>query len=136
MLRKLWMLGCVSLIAGYGIPAVAQTGAVAETHSPDSETIVGGRDVYLPSVPVLPIYYALPMVIHMEQDPSITSNTPLIDNIQDINTWAEAVRECAQSSPTMQRETSEGLVPFNITGQTANGIVKLNAGGKPICSNY
>lgn len=131
MLRSLWVVGLASIVAGYALPVLAEAEQSAQTYSPNPETIVGGRDVTIPSKPVLPIYYTLPMVIKVAQDSSITSSTPITDNSTDLKVWAEAISECAKSTPVLLRESPDGDQPFKLSEE--EGKVKLNASGQPVC---
>ncbi|MBF2072742.1 MAG: hypothetical protein IGS50_03115 [Synechococcales cyanobacterium C42_A2020_086] len=133
MLKLLLTAALFLLGVGYSSAAAAQAprSQTAQTYAPDEETIVGGRDVEIPSRPVLPIYYTLPMEISIVQDSSITSDTPILDSATDVPTWGEAVLECLKSSPVLVRQTPAGEVPFTIEGQ--EGTIKLNANGKPVC---
>ncbi|HEY9644684.1 MAG TPA: hypothetical protein V6C57_29580 [Coleofasciculaceae cyanobacterium] len=131
MLKKLLMMGLVPVVIGYAFPAFAQTATEAQTHSPAPETIVGARDVVLPTPAVLPFYYTLPNVITIVQDSSITSSTPITDTKPEFNVWAEMVSECAKSVPVMERQSPGGSQPFVMNGQ--EGKVKLNANNTPVC---
>ncbi len=129
MLKKIAALGVATVALGIALPAHAQ---LAGTYSPDPETIVGGRDVSLPSVPVTPWRYALPMEIRIVQDSSITTNTPITDALSDdVSTWGEAVAGCLSQSPEMVRATRGGDQPFVVGG--AAGNIRLNANSVPVC---
>ena len=129
MLKKIVALSIATAAVGFALPASAE---LADTYSPDEETIVGGRDVSLPSVPVTPWRYALPMEISIVQDASITTNTPITDAMSDdVAAWGEAIAGCMVQSPEMIRETSGGDQPF-IVGDSV-GTINLNANSIPVC---
>jgi len=129
MFKKLVALGIATAAVGVALPASAE---LADTYSPDPETIVGGRDVSLPSVPVTPWRYALPMEIRIVQDASITTNTPITDALSDdVAAWGEAIAGCLTQSPEMIRETTGGDQPFVLGGTV--GTIKLNANSVPVC---
>lgn len=129
MLKKIALIGAAAAAIGFALPANAE---LADTYSPDPETIVGGRDVSLPSVPVTPWRYALPMEIRIVQDPSITTNTPITDALSDdVSAWGEAVAGCLNQSPEMVRETRGGDQPFIVGG--AVGTIRLNSNSVPVC---
>lgn len=122
-------LGLAAIALGTALPAGAE---LAETYSPDEETVVGGRDVFLPSVPATPRYYALPMEVTIVQDTSVTTDTPITDAYyEDLAVWQEAVIGCLSQSPDMIRTTEGGDVPFMLSQQ--EGTILLNANGNPVC---
>lgn len=129
MLRKIAILGVAAAAIGFALPASAE---LAETYSPDEETIVGGRDVSLPSIPVTPWRYALPMEISIVQDASVTTDTPITDVMsEDVAAWGEAVAGCMSLSPEMVRETRGGDQPFIVSDATRT--INLNANSTPVC---
>ncbi|MEM9446907.1 MAG: hypothetical protein AAGA75_00055 [Cyanobacteria bacterium P01_E01_bin.6] len=129
MLRKIAILGVAAAAIGFALPANAE---LAETYSPDEETIVGGRDVSLPSIPVTPWRYALPMEISIVQDASVTTDTPITDAMsEDVAAWGEAVAGCMSLSPEMVRETRGGDQPFIVSDATRT--INLNANSTPVC---
>jgi hypothetical protein len=129
MFKKIAMFGIAIAALGVALPANAE---LAETYSPDEETIVGGREVSLPSIPVTPWSYALPMETSIIQDASITSNTPITDAMSDdVAAWGEAVGGCLQLSPEMVRETVAGVQPFIVND--AARTIHLNANEIPVC---
>ncbi|MEB3211984.1 MAG: hypothetical protein VKL39_11545 [Leptolyngbyaceae bacterium] len=129
MLKKIAIFGIVFAALGIALPANAE---LAETYSPDEETIVGGREVSLPSVPVTPWRYALPMEISIIQDSSITTDTPITDAMSDdVSAWGEAVAGCLTLSPEMVRETVAGNQPFIVSD--AARTIHLNANSSPVC---
>ncbi|MEL6221005.1 MAG: hypothetical protein AAFR31_00015 [Cyanobacteria bacterium J06627_8] len=129
MLRKLAIFGITIAALGGALPANAE---LAETYAPDEETIVGGRDVFLPSVPVTPWRYALPMEISIVEDSSITTDTPITDRMSDdVFAWGEAVAGCLSLAPEMVRETRGGDQPFIVSD--AARTINLNANSNPVC---
>ena len=129
MLKRLVVLGIAVTAVGFALPAHAD---MADTYSPDEETIVGGRDVSLPSKPVTPWKYALPHVIGIVQDTSITTNTPITDVLaEDTATWGEAIAGCLTQSPEMYRETRGGNQPFTVSDMA--GTIRLNANSVSVC---
>lgn len=132
MLKYIAGAGLAAIALGISVALPAQA-ELAETYSPDEETVVGGRDVFLPSKPVTPRRYALPMEINFVTDSAITTDTPITDSLyEDTAAWAEAVRGCLVQTPILVRETSAGDVPF-IVG-TTTGTIQLNANGNPVCA--
>jgi hypothetical protein len=127
------LIGAIALstaLIGAGLPASAQT---AVTPALDSETITGARSVTLPTPPVTPAYFTLPMDIQMVKDGSITTNTPITDKMagQPVAAWVEAIKACSLLKPALVRKVSDQEVPFTV-GDSA-GTVKLNANDKPVC---
>ncbi len=132
MLKYVVGAGLAAIALGFSatLPAKAE---LAETYSPDEETIVGGRDVMLPSKPVTPIYYGLPMQVNFVTDSTITTDTPITDSLSDDTAaWAEAIRGCLVQTPILTRTTPTGEVPF-VVGST-DGTIQLNANGNSVCA--
>lgn len=147
MLKKIATLGIAALALGSTAPLLAQETsfpdvrpadterppASAGTYSPDDETVIGGRGVWLPSFPPTPSDYALPMEISIVEDSSITTDTPITDAAgSDVVRWSELISECLQQSPVMVRETVEGDVMFNVTDE--DPTIVLNSNGKAVCA--
>ena len=131
MLRKLAIAAIVTVSMGHAVAASAQPLAV--TTSPDQETIVGGRSVDLPTPPVAPIYFTLPIELSIVKDPSITTNTPITDKIPtDYPAWGAAIKACSLQKPIFTRKVADSQVPFVVGG--SEGTIKLNANDKPVCS--
>ena len=137
MLRHVVAAGVSAFLVSQALPAAAQTSAptpvTAKTEVLDEETITGGRMITLPTPPVAPIYYTLPMTLKIVQDSSITTNTPVTDKLgTQYAAWAEALRACSLDKAKLVRVVEDKEVPF-IVGET-EGKVKLNANNKPVCS--
>lgn len=131
MLNRFAIAATVALSMGYA--ATASAAPLAVTTSPDSETIVGGRSVDLPTPPVTPIYFTLPIELSIVKDPAITTNTPITDSVpSDYPAWGEKIRACLLQKPVFVRKVGEGQEPFVVGG--SEGTIKLNANDKPVCS--
>ncbi|MGB3493688.1 MAG: hypothetical protein WBA57_13240 [Elainellaceae cyanobacterium] len=129
-----YIVGAGLAAIAFGVTAALPARAeLAETVSPDEETIVGGRDVMLPSKPLTPIDYALPMEINFVTDSTVTTDTPITDSLyEDTAAWGEAISGCLVQTPIFVRETVSGDMPF-IVGATA-ATIQLNANGNPVCT--
>lgn len=126
-------VAATTLLAGSAISASAQ---MAETDVLPSETYIEPRVLDLPTPPVLPAKYTLPMTILVVKDASITSDTPLADQYkygttEDLQKWAEAVRACLKDKPAMVRKVGDQEVRFVVND--TEGKVRLNANDKPVC---
>ena len=131
MLKKLAVAAIITVSVGHAIAASATPLAV--TTSPDKETIVGGRSVDLPTPPVTPIYFTLPIELSIAKDPAITTNTPITDKIPtDYPAWGAAIKACLLQKPIFTRKAVDEQVPFIVGG--SEGTIKLNANDKPVCS--
>jgi hypothetical protein len=131
MLKSIVTIGTFALIAGIALPAAAES--TAKTMSPDQETITGATAVSLPTPPVTPIYYTLPMEIKISKDEAVTSNTPITDKFtSNYTAWAEAVKACSLQKPAFVRMVGDQPMPFMVGG--SEGTIKLNANDKPVCS--
>ena len=75
MLKRFAAAAVITLSMGHAV--VASAAPLAVTTSPDKETIVGGRSVDLPTPPVTPIYFTLPIELSIVKDPAIATNTPI-----------------------------------------------------------
>jgi hypothetical protein len=129
-LRVLSAFSAVALLAGVSAPVFAQT---AETQVLPEETITGVPSHTLPTPPVHPIKYTLPMDVRVVKDASITTNTVITDaRGTELAAWAELVRQCLREKPVLVRVVGESQVPFIVN--KAEGKLKLNANDKPVCS--
>jgi hypothetical protein len=127
-MRVMSAFGVAALVVGASLPASAQT---AETPVLPAETISGVTTHKLPTPPVHPAKYTLPMDIKVVKDPSITTNTPITDQYaKDLAKWSELVRESLKSKPVLVRVVGEESVPFIVNG--SEGKIKLNANDKPV----
>ncbi|WP_190343338.1 hypothetical protein [Leptolyngbya sp. FACHB-36] len=140
MLKYIVAAGTIAVLMTEVLPAVAQTApAAAPTSKPartqalDEETITGARTVELPTPPVIPSRFTLPIATKIVQDSSITTNTPITDKMgTPYAAWADAVRACLQQTAQLVRVVGDKEVPFVVGG--TEGTVKLNANGKPVCN--
>lgn len=131
MLKRFAIAATVALSMGYA--AAASAAPLAVTTSPDSETIVGGRAVDLPTPPVAPIYFTLPIELSIVKDPAITTNTPITDSVTgNYAAWGEKIRACTLQKPVFVRKVGDAQEPFVVGG--SEGTIKLNANDKPVCS--
>ncbi len=131
MLKRFAVAAVVAFSMGHAV--VASAAPLAVTDSPDEETIVGGRSVDLPTPPVTPIYFTLPMELAIVKDPAITTDTPITDKLtSNYTAWGEAIRACTQQKPIFVRKVGDKEVPFVVGGSA--GQIKLNANDKPVCS--
>ncbi len=131
MLKRFAVAVVVTLSMGQALAASAEPLAVTE--SPDQETIVGGRSVDLPTPPVTPIYFTLPIDLLIAKDTAITTNTPITDKLSsDYAAWGAAITDCTRQKPIFMRKVGDQEVPFVVGG--TEGKIKLNANDKPVCS--
>jgi hypothetical protein len=128
--RILSVLSAAAVVVGLSSAASAQT---AETKILPDETISGVEAFTLAPPPVGPLHFTLPIDVRVVKDASITTNTPITDaKGKDLKAWAELVRECLKSKPTLVRVVDGTSVPFIVN--KADGKLKLNASDKPVCS--
>lgn len=131
MLKKLAVAAIVTISLGHA--AVASAEPLAVTTSPDKESIVGGRSVDLPTPPVAPIYFTLPIELSIVKDPAVATDTPITDKLtSDYTAWGAAIRDCYMQKPIFVRKVGDEQVPFVVGG--SEGKIKLNANDKPVCS--
>ena len=131
--RVLSALGAAAILAGVAFPATAQ---MAETDILPSETYIDTTVHNLPTPPVHPAKYTLPMKIMVVKDASITTDTPLADQYkygttEDLQKWAEAIRACLKDRPAMVRMVGDQSVRFVVNN--TEGKIKLNANDKAVC---
>lgn len=120
--------GVAAVLVGASLPASAQT---AETPVLPEETISGVTSHKLPTPPVHPAKFTLPIDVKVVKDASITTNTPITDQYaKDLAKWSELVRESLKSKPVLVRVIGEQSVPFVVNG--SEGKIKLNANDKPV----
>ena len=130
-MRVLTAIGVVGALAGAALPAAAEVSAV--TQILEKETYIEVAPHKLPTPPVHPALFTLPMNIVVVKDASITTNTPITDAVgSDYKTWAERVRECSMSKPILKRKVGDKELDFVVNG--SEGKLKLNANDKPVCS--
>jgi hypothetical protein len=131
MLKPIAALGIVALLSGMALPAAAES--MVKTMSPDQETITGATAVSLPTPPLAPIYFTLPMQIEIVKDTSVTTNTPITDKYtSNYTAWAEAIKACYQQKPDFVRMVGTQPMPYMVGGES--GTIKLNANDKPVCN--
>jgi hypothetical protein len=131
MLKRFAAAAVITLSMGHAV--VASAAPLAVTTSPDKETIVGGRSVDLPTPPVTPIYFTLPIELAIVKDPAIATNTPITDSLKsDYAAWGAKIKECSLQKPIFVRKVGDEQVPFVVGG--SEGTIKLNANDKPVCS--
>jgi len=119
-----------ALLAGTAVSATAQT---AVTDILPSETLTDVVTHNLPTPPVHPAKYTLPMTIKVVKDASITTSTPITDSRgTDYKAWGEMVSECLKSKPMLVRVVGSKNVKFIVN--KSEGKLKLNASDKPVCS--
>jgi hypothetical protein len=132
----LFMLG-VAAAVGSSVSAVAQETVTLEAPTAvtpvlSQETISGVESLTLPTPPVMPARFTLPIDVVVAKDASITTNTPITDSkATDYAAWGEMIRECLKSYPVLVRVVSKDQVPFVVNGK--QGSIKLNANDKPVC---
>ncbi|MGI0495202.1 hypothetical protein ACN4EG_25775 [Alkalinema pantanalense CENA528] len=133
-LKQMVVMSAIAGVMGYtALPARAADMPTATTPALEKETITGARSVELPTPPVAPMYFTLPIEVKVVKDTSVTTDTPITDkNSKDIAAWAAAVSACLKEKPALVRQVGEEQVPFDVNG-TANGTIKLNANDKPVC---
>jgi hypothetical protein len=134
-MRVLSVLGAAALVAGSSLPAAAQLKATTEVLP--RESFVGTTSLTLPTPPVLPALFTSPITTVVVKDGSITSDTLITDKYgvgSDIKTWGADVTKCLYSPARIVRVAGEKAVPFVING--ADGVIKLNANGRAVCSIY
>ncbi len=99
----------------------------------ETETITGIQQVTLPSPPVGPAFFTLPIQLQVVKEAAVTSDTPITDKMyRDIPGWASAVSSCLREKPAMVRVVDDKQVPFMVGG--SEGKIKLNANDKPVCT--
>ncbi len=126
--RVMSAFGAAALLMGATLPAFAQT---AVTDVLYDEAITDIKTHNLPTPPVHPAKFTLPMNIQVVKDAAITTNTPITDQYAtDLTKWAELVRESLKSKPVLVRVVGDQSVPFIVNG--SEGKIKLNANDKPV----
>lgn len=134
-MRVLSVVGAAALVVGSSLPAFA--GIKAVTPVLPRESFVGTPSLDLPTPPVLPALFTLPITTMVVKDDSITSDTLITDKYgvgSDIKTWGADVTKCLYSPAKLVRVAGKDAVPFVIDG--TEGIIKLNANGRAVCSIY
>lgn len=105
----------------------------ARTMVLEKETITGVKEVALPTPPVTPAYFTLPITLQVAKEASITSDTPITDKLaKDLPNWGAAISACLRDKPAFVRVVDDEQVPF-VVGE-GEGKVRLNANNKPVCT--
>jgi hypothetical protein len=136
-MRILSAFGAAAVLVGLSLPASAQSAApaaspvTAVTPVLPDETISGVSSLTLPTPPVLPAKFTLPIEVKVVKDASITTNTPITDQYgSDYAKWGETVRAALRSKPILVRVVGDETVPFVVGG--SEGKIKLNANDRPV----
>lgn len=133
-MRILSVLGAAAgIVAATSLPAVAVPKAV--TPVLPRETFVGTPSLTLPTPPVMPALFTLPIDVQVAKDESLAAN-PITDKYgigSDIKVWAEDIRKCLYARPVLVRVAGSNSVPFVINGD--KGLIKTK-GGRAVCSIY
>lgn len=130
-MRILSVLGTAGLVASVALPAVAVPKAV--TPVLPRETFVSTPSLTLPTPPVMPAAFTLPIDVQIVKNDTITSDTPITDANgigSDIKVWGEAIRKAMYARPKLVRVAGKDAVPFVINGD--EGAIVLNANGRAV----
>jgi hypothetical protein len=130
-MRVLSVLGIAGLIASVALPAVAVP--KAETTVLPRESFVGTQSHMLPTPPVHPASFTLPIDVQIVKDDTITSDTPITDANgigSDIKVWGAEIQKALFARPKLVRVVGKESVPFVINGDA--GAIKLNANGRAV----
>ncbi|NJP10571.1 MAG: hypothetical protein HC866_14730 [Leptolyngbyaceae cyanobacterium RU_5_1] len=131
-MRILSVLGAAGLMVGFSLPAGAVPSAT--TRVLDKETLTGIEGHDLPTPPVHPALFTLPIDVQVVKNDTITTDTPITDKFgvaTPVADWATAVRACLYAKPKLVRVVGKDSVPFVINKN--EGTVVLNANGKAVC---
>jgi hypothetical protein len=132
-MRILSVLGAAGMLAAMSLPAAAVPKAV--TPVLPRETFVGVPSLTLPTPPVMPPLFTLPIDVQVKKDDSLAAN-PITDKYgigSDIKVWAEDIRKCMYARPVLVRVAGKDSVPFVINGD--KGLIKMK-GNRAVCSIY
>jgi hypothetical protein len=130
-MRILSVLGAAGLVAGVSFPAFAVPKAV--TPVLPRESFVGTESLTLPTPPVLPALFTLPIDVQIVKNTSITTDTPITDKFgigSDTKAWGAEVTKALYAKPKLVRVAGKDSVPFVIDG--AAGNIVLNANGRAV----
>lgn len=130
-MRILSVIGAAGMMAATALPAAAVP--KAETPVLPRESFVGTPSHTLPTPPVHPALFTLPIDVQVVKDSSITTDTPITDKYgigSDIKVWAEDVRKSLYGRPQLVRVAGKDSVPFVINGD--KGVIKLNANNRAV----
>jgi len=119
----------LAVALGSALPAAAQKATTAVL---EGETLTGVPQFNMPTPPVGPLKFTLPIETEVVTDASVTTRTPITDQAgTDLPRWAELIRGCLKEKPALVRTVEEESVPFIVGG--SEGRIKLNQGGFPVC---
>ncbi len=130
-MRILSVLGTASLVASVALPAVAVPKAVTPVLPRESAT--GVLFHTLPTPPVHPNAFTLPIDVQIVKNDTITSNTPITDKNgigSDIKVWGAEIQKAMYARPKLVRVVGKDAVPFVINGD--EGAIVLNANGRAV----
>lgn len=133
-MRVLSVLGAAGMIAATSLPAAAAPRAVTPVLPRETFTTPGS--LTLPTPPVLPAVFTLPIDAQVAKDESLSAN-PITDKYgigSDIKVWAEDIRRCLYARPVMVRVAGRDSVPFVINND--KGLIKLGKNNRAVCSIY
>lgn len=133
-MRILPVVGAAAgMVAATALSAVAVPKAV--TPVLPRETFTGTTSHTLPTPPVHPALFTLPIDVQVAKDESLSAN-PITDKYgvgSDIKVWGEDIRKCLYARPVLVRVAGKDSVPFVINGD--KGLIKLK-GNRAVCSIY
>lgn len=133
-MRILSVVGAAAgILAASALPATAVPRAV--TPVLPRESFVGTTSHTLPTPPVHPALFSLPIDVQVAKDESLAAN-PITDKFgigSDIKVWAEDIRKCMYARPVLVRVVGKENVPFVINGD--KGLIKMK-GNRAVCSIY
>jgi hypothetical protein len=130
-MRVLSVLGAAGLITSVALPAVAVPKAV--TPVLPRESVTGVPSHTLPTPPVHPNAFTLPIDVQIVKNDTITSDTPITDKYgigSDIKVWGAEVQKALFARPKLVRVAGKDAVPFVINKD--EGAIVLNANGRAV----
>ncbi|MBM0740432.1 hypothetical protein JOY44_02175 [Phormidium sp. CLA17] len=130
-MRFLSVLTIAGLFASIALPAFAVPKAV--TRVLPRESFVGTPFHTLPTPPVHPAAFTLPLDIQIVKNDTITTDTPITDKNgigSDIKVWGAEVQKALYARPKLVRIAGKDAVPFVINGD--EGTIVLNANGRAV----
>ncbi|MDX2229898.1 MAG: hypothetical protein NW220_09685 [Leptolyngbyaceae cyanobacterium bins.349] len=133
-MRILSVIGTAGMLAATSLPAAAVPRAV--TPVLPRESFVGTPSHTLPTPPVHPALFTLPIDVQVAKDESLAAN-PITDKYgigSDIKVWAEDIRKCMYARPVLVRVAGKDSVPFVINGD--KGLIRIGKGNRAVCSIY
>lgn len=133
-MRALSIIGAAGIVAATSLPAVAVPRAV--TRVLPRESFVGTPSHTLPTPPVHPALFTLPIDVQVAKDESLSAN-PITDKYgigSDIKVWAEDIRKCLYARPRLVRVAGKDSVPFVINND--QGLIRVGKNNRAVCSIY